>query len=136
MPEAHECHSVNKRLCDFFPPQQKVIAFFINQLVVSPDVWMRVLAEEAKLLGYGTVGLLTEQSRDANLDTVDMLLTVAPDDIRHLERIDLFCVTVLSVLYIPRPRACFPLPMPVHSGAGRPMRPPPSRISSISTAMP
>lgn len=93
MPEAVESRALNKRLCDFFPPQQKVIAFFINQLAVSPDVWMRVLAEEAKLLGYGTVGLLTENSREAVLDSVDLLLTVAAKDIRYLERIDLFCVT-------------------------------------------
>lgn len=93
MPEAVESRAVNKRLCDFFPSQQKVIAFFINELAVSPDVWMRVLAHEAKLLGYGTVGLLTENSREAVLDSVDLLLTVAAEDIRSLERIDLFCVT-------------------------------------------
>ncbi len=93
MPEAVESRAVNRCLCDFFPPQQKVIAFFIDQIAVSPDVWMRVLAEEARLLGYGTVGLLTENSREAVLDSVDLLLTVAAEDIRSLERIDLFCVT-------------------------------------------
>ncbi len=40
MPEAVESRAVNRRLCDFFPPQQKV-----------------------RLLGCGTVGLLTENSR-------------------------------------------------------------------------
>lgn len=101
MPQALASRAVNKRLCDFFPPQQKVIAFYINHLAVSPDVWMRVLAEEAKRLGYGTVGLLTEHSREAHLDTVDLLLTVTAEDIRCLERIDLFCVTDLERIAYP-----------------------------------
>lgn len=85
--------TLNARIREIFN-DTTVIAFYIRHTYVVPDEWMVALGQALRQRGYGTVGLLADDAIDfMNLDGLDHVFQVRPEDVETLDSIACFIVT-------------------------------------------
>ena len=75
-------------------PGKRIVAFYIGHTNVVPDEWMVALGKELQERGYGTVGLLAGEAIGVmNLDGMDRVFQVRPEEVETLASIACFIVT-------------------------------------------
>lgn len=84
---------LNTRIRELFNGKT-VVAFYICHTNVIPDAWMVALGQELRQRGYGTVGLLAGDAIGVmNLDGLDHVFHLPPEEVEELDSISCFIVT-------------------------------------------
>lgn len=99
----HTLHSLQEMLATV-PADALVVGLYIHSTEVSQDEWLNPLARRLQDAGFVTIGLCTPQSvGKCRLDAASTLAVLEPEEVQHLERINVFIISESDSLNIRYP---------------------------------